>query len=81
MIVLGFSYFNEKIGRSVSMKYIKRLIHYYKPYKNMFFLDLFCAMLLSFIDLLFPMLVRGLLGKGQQVLESSILEGLLIRLC
>lgn len=43
------------------MKTLKKFIVYYKPYKNLFFADMFCALALSAIDLVFPMLVRFLL--------------------
>jgi ATP-binding cassette, subfamily B, bacterial len=43
------------------MKTLKKFIVYYKPYKNLFFADMFCALTLSAIDLVFPMLVRFLL--------------------
>lgn len=44
------------------MDTLKKFINYYKPYKNMFFMDMFCALILSVIDLLFPMIVRYMLN-------------------
>ncbi|TDT45634.1 ABC transporter ATP-binding protein [Fonticella tunisiensis] len=44
------------------MKSIKKFIKYYKPYKHLFFADMFCALTLSGIDLLFPVIVRYLLN-------------------
>ncbi|OFI06833.1 putative multidrug export ATP-binding/permease protein [Clostridium acetireducens DSM 10703] len=44
------------------MSTLKKFMNYYKPYKNMFFADMFCALTLSFIDLLFPLIVRYLLN-------------------
>jgi ATP-binding cassette, subfamily B, bacterial len=44
------------------MKELKKFVGYYKPYKNLFFADMFCALTLSAIDLVFPMLVRFLLN-------------------
>lgn len=44
------------------MNIIKDFISYYKPYKRMFFMDMFCALMLSFIDLSFPMIVKYLLN-------------------
>ncbi|NLZ49398.1 MAG: ABC transporter ATP-binding protein [Clostridiales bacterium] len=43
------------------MKSIRKFISYYKPYKLLFFADMFCALLLSAIDLVFPLLVQYLL--------------------
>lgn len=45
------------------MKKIKKFISYYRPYKGMFFLDMFCAFVLSAIDLFFPRLVQYLLEE------------------
>lgn len=47
------------------MNKIKMFIKYYKPYKWMFFADMFCAFTASGIDLMFPILVRDLLNKVQ----------------
>ncbi|MFL0245399.1 ABC transporter ATP-binding protein [Candidatus Clostridium stratigraminis] len=44
------------------MKTIKKFISYYGPYKGMFFMDMFCALILSAIDLVFPIIVRFLLN-------------------
>lgn len=44
------------------MNIIKKFISYYKPYKGMFFMDMFCALTLSAIDLIFPIIVRFLLN-------------------
>ncbi|MDF2882303.1 MAG: thiamine transporter permease [Clostridiaceae bacterium] len=44
------------------MNTIKKFISYYKPYKGMFFMDMFCAFVLSVIDLIFPIIVRYLLN-------------------
>lgn len=40
---------------------LKRIIPFYKPYKGLFFLDLFCALIMSLAALVFPILVRTLL--------------------
>lgn len=40
------------------MKVMKRFISYYKPYKFVFFLDLFCALTISMIDLAFPLILN-----------------------
>lgn len=42
------------------MSILRRFISYYKPYKHFFFMDTFCAVLLSIIDLSFPMILRWL---------------------
>jgi len=43
------------------MSKLKRFIGYYSPYKNLFFMDMFCAFILSGIDLFFPSLVKYLM--------------------
>ena len=40
------------------MKLIKKFIPYYKPYIGVFLFDLFCASVLSIIDLAFPQFLR-----------------------
>lgn len=48
---------------------------YYKPYKHLFFADMLCALILSVIDLLFPLIVRYLLNDvyiledGKQIIQ------------
>jgi len=45
------------------MKKLRKFITYYGPYKGMFFIDMFCALVLSVIDLIFPKLVQYLLEE------------------
>ena len=52
------------------MNKIKRFIAYYKPYKLLFFADMLCALVVSGVDLTFPILVRNLLDKGINNLEG-----------
>lgn len=42
------------------MKIWKRFIKYYKPYRFLFFADMFCALLVSVIDLSFPVILNYL---------------------
>lgn len=42
------------------MKTLKRFIHYYAPYRAIFFLDLLCATVISAIDLAYPQILRTL---------------------
>ncbi len=44
------------------MNTLEKFISYYKPYKKMFFMDMFCALILSLIDLSFPIIVKYLLN-------------------
>lgn len=46
------------------MNKIRRFIAYYKPYKRLFFADMLCALAVSGVDLIFPILVTNLLEKG-----------------
>ena len=52
------------------MNKITRFIAYYKPYKLLFFADMLCALVVSGVDLTFPILVRNLLDKGINNLEG-----------
>ena len=44
------------------MDMIKAFVPYYKPYRKVFFLDLFCAAVISIIDILYPQILRRLTG-------------------
>lgn len=62
------------------MKTIKKFISYYKPYKRKFFIDMLCALVLSAIDLIFPIIVRYLLydvynKSREQIIKYIILIG------
>lgn len=50
---------------------IKKFISYYKPYKDMFFKDMFCALTLSGIDLAFPLVVKYLLNDVYTINDSN----------
>ncbi len=41
---------------------LKRFIRYYKPYKNLFILDLLAAFLVSACDLFYPMITRNIIN-------------------
>lgn len=47
------------------MKTLKYFISYYRPYRSMFFMDLFCASIISLVDIAYPLIfnfcVSGLL--------------------
>ena len=59
------------------MKELKKFIQYYKPYKLMFFFDLFCAFLISIIDLAFPQILNYLndhvFNQTKEVIYQSLL--------
>ena len=42
------------------MSILKRFVSYYKPYKKLFAMDIFCAIMLCVIDLSFPQILRWL---------------------
>ena len=53
------------------METLKKFTSYYKPYKGMFFMDMFCALTLSGIDLVFPLIVRYLLNDVYTMNDSN----------
>lgn len=57
---------------------LKKFIAYYGPYKNMFFLDMFCALILSGIDLFFPSLVKYLMDEVYEKQPPNMIETVLI---
>ena len=42
------------------MDTLKKFIRYYKPYQAVFFIDLFCAAVISLVDLAYPQILRTL---------------------
>ena len=40
------------------MHTLKNFIHYYGPYKVVFFIDLLCATIISLVDLSYPQILR-----------------------
>lgn len=42
------------------MNHIKRFLHYYRPYRSVFFLDLLAATVISLVDLAYPQILRHL---------------------
>lgn len=58
------------------MKTLKRFIHYYAPYRAIFFLDLLCATVISAIDLAYPQILRTLTNTLFTKSSSTILSAL-----
>ncbi|MBC2582515.1 ABC transporter ATP-binding protein [Clostridium sp. DJ247] len=56
------------------MSILRKFIDYYIPYKGMFFMDMFCALILSTIDLVFPLIVRYMLNDVYTQSSSQIIH-------
>ena len=58
------------------MSVFKKFVQYYKPYRAIFYFDLFCALLLSLIDISFPQILRfltqNLFIQSPQVILSRL---------
>ena len=54
---------------------IQRFIRYYKPHMRLFMADLACALLLSFCDLVYPMITRELINDH---IPNRMLDSLLL---
>lgn len=52
------------------MKVWKKFIKYYEPYRFLFFADMFCALIVSLIDLSFPVILNYL-SKGLFIKDKS----------
>lgn len=59
------------------MHTLKKFIRYYGPYKTVSFLDLFCAAIISMVDLAFPQILRLLTATIFREEPSRILKALL----
>lgn len=56
------------------MRKFKEFISYYRPYKGMFFMDMFCALVLSGIDLLFPSLIKYLMDEVYSTRPPNMIQ-------
>ena len=57
------------------MHTLKKFIHYYSPYRGVFFLDLICAAIISLVDLAYPQILRTMTstlftGSSARILQS-----------
>lgn len=67
------------------MRLFHKFIKYYKPYRFLFYMDLFCALIVSAIDLSFPlilnMLNRGVfLGEAEDIIKIIGYVGVILLL-
>lgn len=56
---------------------LKKFIHYYGPYKAVFFIDLFCAAVISLVDLAYPQILRTMTNTLFTKDSHTILKALL----
>ena len=58
------------------MSIFEKFINYYKPYKKLFYFDMFCAIIVSAVDLAFPQILKyltnGLFTEGASVIVKYI---------
>ena len=58
------------------MSVFKKFVQYYKPYRAIFYFDIFCALLLSVIDISFPQILRlltqDLFSRSPEVILSRL---------
>lgn len=59
------------------MDTIKKFIRYYKPYQAVFFIDLFCAAVISLVDLAYPQILRTLTRTLFREEASRVLSALI----
>jgi len=57
---------------------LKKLLSYYKPYKFLFFSDMFCAMIGAFITLAIPLLVRYITNEVLYMPRSEVTKTVII---
>lgn len=55
------------------MKILKKFLKYYRPYSFLFFCDMLCALVLSGVDLLFPVVVRFLLNNVYVLSDRKVI--------
>ncbi len=59
------------------MSTFKRFLQYYKPYKGIFFMILFCALIMCIVDLSFPLILSYCTGQFFLNSSNEILKGVL----
>ncbi|URZ16455.1 ABC transporter ATP-binding protein [Clostridium felsineum] len=59
------------------MKVFKKFIKYYKPYKFLFFTDMFCALIVSLVDLSFPIILSYLSKNFFMKNREVVLRGII----
>lgn len=59
------------------MSTFKRFLQYYKPYKGILFMDLFCALIMCIVDLAFPLILSYCTGSFFLKSSNEILKGVL----
>ena len=60
------------------MSTFKRFLQYYKPYKGIFFMDLFCALIMCIVDLSFPLILSYCTGQFFLNSSNEILKGIIV---
>ena len=60
------------------MSTFKRFLQYYKPYKGIFFMDLFCALIMCIVDLSFPLILSYCTGQFFLKSSNEILKGVFV---
>ena len=56
------------------MSIFRKFISYYKPYKKLFYLDMFFAFIVSIVDLAFPQILKYLTGGLFTLGKETILK-------
>lgn len=77
MLQLFMERFLSIYQKEDSMKTLRRFIHYYKPYRTVFILDLICATIISIIDLAYPQILRTCANSLFTKSSSAVLGALL----
>lgn len=60
------------------MSTFKRFLQYYKPYKGIIFMDLFCALIMCIVDLSFPLILSYCTGQFFLNSSNEILKGVFV---
>ncbi len=58
------------------MSLFKKFIRYYRPYRGIFYFDMFCALVVSAVDVAFPQilnwLTKGLFAQSAQAILKTL---------
>ena len=61
---------------------LKRFIAYYKPFKTMFFLDMFASLLISLIGMVYPIVTNRMLNDliPNRLYKQIVIAGIIVLL-
>ena len=71
----------RKLTKNQTVRSVKRLIPYYKPYSRTLILDLLCAAMTTVCELVLPLIIRRITNAATGASEESLTAKLILTMC